>query len=391
MSLPRIPLTVLGRVILILGLVTYGCAALLDWTELAVLAAGCLVGLALAAPFAFGRLNLEVERTLKPNRVTVGSQEGPTAVLEVRNPKSGVFQPRLITEMVDGDDEPIRVPSLKRDEVWTSDELELPTNRRRVVEVGPALITRRDPLHLLSRESRQTTIDRLWVHPEHRLLPPLPVGFAKDLEGPTSDTSPAGDVAFHALREYRVGDNFRHIHWLSSAKTGKTMVRHYVDNRRPVPLVMLDTDTASLSPDCFEVAVSVAASVGVSALHRQLPVSIWAMDRPIIGRAKPGGRTDLLDRLTEVDQIADGPRLSSVTPAAVRSEIGTSATIIVTGSQDLDRLVGTVAMVRRHGAVVVVRVWEPESRRSSAIPRARVIDVETLDQFVAAWTQAVRR
>ena len=83
---------------------------------------------------------------------------------------------------------------------------------------------------------------------------PLPVGFAKDLEGPTSDASPAGDIAFHALRPYQLGDDHRHIHWMSTARTGTLMVRHYVDNRRPTLAVLLDdatrrtTTTRSSSP-----------------------------------------------------------------------------------------------------------------------------------------------
>ena len=111
----------------------------------------------------------------------------------------------------------------------------LPTARRGVVDVGPALIVKTDLLGLMRREIAQTDVDRLWVHPRVAALGPLPVGFAKDLEGPTSDASPAGDVAFHALREYELGDDHRHIHWMSSARTGTLMVRHYVDNRRPEP------------------------------------------------------------------------------------------------------------------------------------------------------------
>ena len=122
----------------------------------------------------------------------------------------------------------------------------LPTARRGVVQVGPALIVKTDLLHLMRREIEQTGVQTLWVHPRVAALAPLPVGFAKDLEGPTSDASPAGDVAFHALREYELGDDHRHIHWMSTARTGTLMVRHYVDNRRPSITAVVDTDLASV-------------------------------------------------------------------------------------------------------------------------------------------------
>src|SRR5690606_17562221 len=84
-------------------------------------------------------------------------------------------------------------------------EYPLPTRRRGRYEVGPALFARSDPLQLLRREVRHTGTDVLWVHPRYDAIAALPVGFAKDLEGPTTDTSPIGDVAFHSLREYEPG------------------------------------------------------------------------------------------------------------------------------------------------------------------------------------------
>ena len=124
-----------------------------------------------------------------------------------------------------------------------------------------------DLVNLMRREIVQTGTQTLWVHPRVVALRPLPVGYAKDLEGPTSDASPAGDVAFHALREYELGDDHRHIHWMSTARTGTLMVRHYVDNRRPNVTVVVDTNVESyIDPAGFDTAIEIAASLGVSSL-----------------------------------------------------------------------------------------------------------------------------
>ena len=76
-----------------------------------------------------------------------------------------------------------------------------------------------------------------------RLVRAPSVGFAKDLEGPTSRRltrrrrrvprrcAPTGSATTP-----------RHIHWMSTARTGTLMVRHYVDNRRPHLGVLLDDD-----------------------------------------------------------------------------------------------------------------------------------------------------
>ena len=55
-----------------------------------VLAAGCLIVLAVAVPFVVGRLALDVERTLEPERVTVGDRA--VAVMRVTNPAPGPDQ-----------------------------------------------------------------------------------------------------------------------------------------------------------------------------------------------------------------------------------------------------------------------------------------------------------
>ena len=47
-------------------------------------------------------------------------------------------------------------------------------------------------------------------------------------------------MAFHALRPYQLGDDHRHIHWMSTARTGSVMVRQNVDNRVPSVVVLLD-------------------------------------------------------------------------------------------------------------------------------------------------------
>jgi len=50
----------------------------------------------------------------------------------------------------------------------------------------------------------------------------VPAGRARDLDGPTFDSSPQGSAAFHTLRDYVPGDERRHIHWRSTARTDPT-------------------------------------------------------------------------------------------------------------------------------------------------------------------------
>ena len=42
-------------------------------------------------------------------------------------------------------------------------------------------------------------------------------------------------------------------------------------------------------------------------------------------------------------------------------------------------------IARRSARVVLVRVWPPGDRLPGVLPGAKVIDVDSLDQFQAAW------
>lgn len=386
MARPTIPLTAAGVLVVALGIAGYIGGWQLGWVELMVLAAGCLLAALVAVPFVVGQMRLDVERILDPPRVMVG--ERAVAVLDVRNPASGRIRPRIIEDAVDDRYVRIEVPGLAGGATHET-VYALPTGTRGVVTVGPAVIARQDPLQLMRREVCHADVQTFWVHPRYVPLPPLPVGFAKDLEGPTSETSPAGDVAFHALREYQLGDDFRHIHWMSTARANKPMVRHYVDNRRPQLLVVVDDRSRVLADDRFEVAMEITASLAVSSLLHQEPLAIWTTGGPTLGRSRPGARDDVLDRLAALSPVDTGDPTAAVL-TGIRTETGTSAVVLVTGGVPAADLVLVASQARRHARVVIVRVWPAGEVEAGTVPGARVIDVDDLDGFRRVWEGLVR-
>ncbi|OLT25824.1 hypothetical protein BJF79_43970 [Actinomadura sp. CNU-125] len=63
-----------------------------------------------------------------------------------------------------------------------------------------------------------------------------------------------------------IGDELRHVHWKSSARTGTLMVRQLVDASLPTTTVVLEARPERWpEPDDFELAVDVAASVAACA------------------------------------------------------------------------------------------------------------------------------
>jgi uncharacterized protein (DUF58 family) len=132
--------------------------------------------------------------------------------------------------------------------------------------MGPVRSVRQDPLDLLRREQAWTEPEQLYVHPRTVRLDDASTGFLRDLEGsPTRDLS-NDDVSFHALREYVPGDDLRHVHWRSTARTGTLMIRQFEETRRSQFVILLDTRLADYSDDVeFELGISIAASLSRSA------------------------------------------------------------------------------------------------------------------------------
>ncbi len=377
-------MTALGRLMAAIGLGSWIAGWLTGWNELMVVAAGSLLALAVALPFVAGRLRLDTHRALVPDRVTVGDEA--RAEIVIRNPGRAPSRATVLEDGVGSDRYPVAVPTMNPGGAHGGG-YDLPTDRRGVYAVGPLVAVRQDPLRLLRREVAQTGIETFYVHPRVAATRPLPLGLVKDLEGPTSDASPAGDVAFHALREYQMGDDFRHIHWLSTARTGTTMVRHYVDNRRPTLAVVLDDRAAVIDGDQFETAVSVTASLVVSSLVARQPVSAVFGGLSLRSAARAGSRPDLLDQLAG-GEPGPGTALFDAGAAALRRDPDASAVAIVTGPIPPSELVRFATQLRRRARIIFIRVWPDRTGLEPAVvPGATVLDVSDLRQFRAAWNR----
>ncbi|MCP4083829.1 MAG: DUF58 domain-containing protein [Actinomycetia bacterium] len=377
-------MTALGRLMAAIGLGSWIAGWLTGWNELMVVAAGSLLALTVALPFVVGRLRLDAHRSLVPDRVTVGDAARTEVV--IRNPGRAPSRATVLEDGVGSDRHRVAVPILNPGGAH-SGGYDLPTDRRGVFAVGPLVAVRQDPLRLLRREVAQMGIETLYVHPRVVATRPLPLGLVKDLEGPTSDASPAGDVAFHALREYQMGDDFRHIHWLSTARTGTTMVRHYVDNRRPALAVVLDDRAAVIDGDQFEIAVSVTASLVVSSLLARQPVSAAFGGLSLRGAARAGSQTDLLDQLAGVEP-GPGTALFDAGTEALRHDPGASAMAIVTGPVPPSELARFATQLRRRARIIFIRIWPDRTGLEPAgVPGGTVLDVSDLRQFQAAWNR----
>lgn len=365
-----------------MGSLGYAAGVVFGWSEALVVAAGSMLLLITSGAWLFGRLGLDVERPLGRDRVEVG--ERLIAEVLIRNPHRRPIGARLADDHVGDHRVPIRIPALGP----RGEHLEryvVPTDRRGVFNLGPVSIVRADPFGLFRRERVCGPSYPLYITPRVHLVGSPARSWAREMDGPTYDTSPQGGTVFHTLREYVRGDDYRHIHWRSSARTGTLMIRQHVDTRRPSTLLLFDTRAEEYSSsEMFELAVEVVASLGMSAIHASRPLTAFALGLDLGGsRAGVLGEA-LLERLCAAAMIADAS-IGSLMEQVRLANIDATEIVLVTGDGG-EGLAEALRSIPR-GALTVVRAQT--GRPPIALPRGRVIDVATSSDFVVQWNALV--
>lgn len=375
---PAVPVTARGWAVAGGSLAVVAAGAGLGFRELHALGMAGLVLVALGLASVARSVTFAVERRVVPDRVTVGAYA--ECILAVTNEGRRRTATTLASDRVGDAGVELAVRPLAPTRT-RSLPYPLPTDRRAVLDVGPLVVVRSDPLGLVERRTAVGGSRRLWVHPRVHAIGPLPQGRRRDLEGPTSDAA-RGDGVFHALREYVVGDDLRRIHWKATAHRGALIVREHADPARPDATVVLDDRRGVLDADGFELAVEVVASVTVASRRSGFPVRLLSTSGAVDAAASVD-ETALLDLLAAVGQH-DHPGGDPVPRQVTAGGPAARALIAVTGSLDGAAMSRWAAAGRRFGETVLVSVADP-----GHVPRppggVHLLRARTADEFVAAW------
>lgn len=328
----------------------------LSWAVLIAVGAGLIV-------LAVTPLLLRVPKTASwrddsaPTRVVRGTEAGLQISIDVPTGSR-----RWVSAVsADGGDR-VFVPGLSRAESlpWPID-----TSRRGLYFVGPSRLEAGDPFGLLRRVLATREPSSVLVVPRVHRVDVL-LGRAQMEEEEAEER--AGSETFHSLREYVPGDPQKLIHWKSSARAGKLMVRRMVDTTVPWLLVVLDVNAraydrpgamfADFDAEAFERAVEEAASWAWNACGPGQRVLLATTAGPGVTSGVTGvevtarTRESALDALAMVDPLAPeqcGPGVV----AALQRRQGVSRAVYVTGAHPETSLTWLAAW-RRMGPVTVV-------------------------------------
>ncbi len=385
----------LGWTVVVLTVAAWFAGMELGWLELLTVAGVGLCLLVLCALFLVGGSVVAVDVELHPSRVVVGERAAGRMVVTNRSGRH-LLPLRVdlpVGAAVASFDVPLLAPSHAHEELF-----HIPTARRGVIDVGPAKVVRGDPLGLLARVVSEARPVRLYVHPRTVRVPAIGSGFLRDLEGQASPALSPSDIAFHSLREYVAGDDRRHVHWRTSARTGQLMVQQYVDTRRAHVLVVLDTDLSSYDdPEELESAVSAAGSLGIRALFDKQNLTVVAGGAELPSRS----RNQLLDGLSSLEARSEAPAGSRgggtagsglAVAARVAATVAPAASVVVLvtgGAVELSVVRQVAPRFTLDARIVAVRVT---GRRHGfqVVQNTAVYDVAGFDELPAVVTSGMR-
>ena len=322
---------------LVIGVALGLAAGLVEAWAIAAIAAALLL---MSVPFLLGGHDYTINLELDRDRVVAGSEVN--GHLDITNRSKSVSLPGLVDIPVGDGLVEAHVPLLLAGAQHRED-LTIAAKNRGVIDVGPMTIGRGDPVGILRRELTWPGIQRIYVHPVTVRIPSTSAGLIRDLEGmPTRDIVDA-DLSFHAIREYAPGDSPRHIHWRSTAKTGKLMIRQYEESRRSRIALLLGLNDIEeyADDDEFEMAVSAAASLGVQGIRDGRDVLITAsaempeFSRTVVQSIQTiptlNGK-QMLDSMSAVEASSRAMRLEDVSTLTVNSFPELSIAFLITGS-----------------------------------------------------------
>lgn len=361
-----------------------------------------------------GKHEVSVKRAIVPERAR--AQQEVTVTLSLHN-RGGGAAPLLLLE----DALPARLPGRSR---FTLNGVEpggrrdvsytVRAQRRGSYEVGPLALRAVDPFGLARISSSATPAQSFLVHPRTEpLVLPRDVGDRRSVST-SSLRQPTGAQGedFYALREYVQGDDLRKVHWPSTAKRGKVMIRQEETPWHTRATIVMDDRSVAYAAgelSSFERAIEATASVvelyhgtgyayrlsgahhpgvvsarGSAHLHRCL--DLLATLQPVADRSGDG----LLARLAEME----ARDAAEETLVLVTGTLGTDIAKVLGRLRRLFRQIIVVSFpAHRFSSLSTKQRWEGErvtvqATRDLARSGIRCVVLGPGESLASAWASA---
>ena len=146
----------------------------------------------------------------------------------------------------------------------------------------------------------------VWPRSDRRVRPPAPGGDRNPRSGSLSVGSAGPRGEYRGLRSYRPGDDPRDIHWRTTARLGRPVVREYEQNETEA--LWLCLDTRGEPGDRAEIAIEMVASLAAGAFREGRRFALVTPNLTVEPGLGPGQLERILSVLARVDFTPEAPR-----------------------------------------------------------------------------------
>ena len=290
--------------------------------------------------------------------------------------------------------EVVRMVDLKSRGSYT-ERVRTPCHRRGLFTVGPVQIESWDPLGLFRLTRRFSHEEQVLVYPTTVPLPHLhlPLSHLPGDEAVRRETQQLTPLAA-SVREYMQGDGVNRIHWPTTARTGRLMVKEFDQGLSTSLWLLLDLEervqVAEGEDTSDDLGVTIAASVAQRYQSLDVPVGLSAhgdghyLIRP---DTSPTHLHRVLEALAKAKAQGTVPLVEAITQVEIfLSRYNTL--LVITPSTEGDWPLALVSLSQR-GVSVVVVVVDPQSYGASrdALPLREWLASLAIPTLVAARGQ----
>lgn len=355
----------------------------LPWFLAALISAALLTGL-LWPHWLVRRLSVRRVGPLK-------ALEGDTATfqIEVRN---GGWLPRFMLELFD------HLPFVGAAELGVNQEdkllgsiasvpagavrrfeVALQCEKRGFYRLGPVSLASSFPLGLAeARIGTEHTRQSFTIYPQVFPIISLPLSGAPSQIHCGAYCLPegAGAAEFSGLREYRRGDNPRHVHWPTTARLNELMVKEFEPLASACLYIALDlaqdADIGRGKHSILEYAIRIAASVAGYACRQNIHSRMLAQGLETVRIVSGKGEfhyQGILDALAVADSNGRTPYAEVLTEIALNCLPGETVLLLLAEPPHRDAAtLQALALLRAKGAYLFAVLFDRDSFFPGAIP-----------------------
>ena len=225
---------------------------------------------------------------------------------------------------------------------WKTDVV---CKRRGVFTLGPHTVQLQDPFGLFAVEIRAEEEEVILIYPRVVQLPPIQVPRAGHQGSDRRRRPLYGPLPAATISDYRPGDSLRYIHWGSTARLGRLMVKDLEIEPSGDIWIVLDLDAAVQQGEemsgTFEFGVVVAASLTAQLLggSEQRGVGLLAYsgedNGKLIERTPGQGTAALWPILADLAQVTPGRVPLAALLESSRQQIGHQCSVLIVTPQPI--------------------------------------------------------